>query len=95
MARDDRAACTVECGVQTSNSKTILTVTEDLAEAERTLDMLGQGRLLKRTVSYSPWIAGETETRDLSDEAVPGSSDSSGPDQEGTSTSDVTAGVRR
>jgi hypothetical protein len=65
MARDDRATHTVEYAVQTSNSKTILTVTEDLAEAERTLDMLGQGRLVQRTVSCSPWIAVEVkaETR--------------------------------
>ena len=76
MATDGR---TVEYGVQTSNSKTILTVTEDLAEAERTLDMLGQGRLLKRTVSYSPWIAVEAEARDFSDESVPGSDDNLGP----------------
>lgn len=61
MARGDRATSTVEYGVQTANSKTILTVTEDLAEAERTLDMLGQGRLLQRTVSYSPWIAVESD----------------------------------
>jgi hypothetical protein len=65
MARHDRATRTVEYGVQTSNSKTILTVTEDLDEAERTLDMLGQGRLVQRTVSCSPWIAVEVaaETR--------------------------------
>ena len=55
MASRDVAACTTEYGVQTANSKTILTVCSDLAEAERTLDMLGEGRLLRRTVRYSPW----------------------------------------
>ena len=54
MASRDVAACTTEYGVQTANSKTILTVCSDLAEAERTLDMLGEGRLLRRTVRYSP-----------------------------------------
>jgi hypothetical protein len=63
MARDNHATRTVEYGVQTLESKTILAVTEDLAEAERTLDMLGQGRLVKRTVSYSPWIAAELDTQ--------------------------------
>ena len=57
MANRDLATCTTEYGVQTANSKTILTVTLDLAEAERTLDMLGEGRLLQRTVRYSPWTA--------------------------------------
>lgn len=57
MASRDVAACTTEYGVQTANSKTILTVCSDLAEAERTLDMLGEGRLLRRTVRYSPWTA--------------------------------------
>jgi hypothetical protein len=50
--------CTTEYGVQTANSKTILTVTLDLAEAERTLDMLGEGRLLQPTISYIPWRRG-------------------------------------
>jgi hypothetical protein len=57
MAERDLGACTTEYGVQAANSKTILTVTLDLAEAERTLDMIGQGRLLQRTVRYSPWTA--------------------------------------
>jgi len=56
MASREIATCTTEYGVQTANSKTILTVTLDLAEAERTLDMIGEGRLIQRTVRYSPWI---------------------------------------
>jgi hypothetical protein len=31
-------------------------LTEDLAEAERTLDMVGHGRLISRRVTYGPWI---------------------------------------
>jgi hypothetical protein len=30
-------------------------VTEDLAEAEHLLDMVGQGRLIERTITYGPW----------------------------------------
>ena len=45
----------VEYGVQTLNSRTILTVTKDVAEAEHTLDLIGEGRLIRRTVTYSPW----------------------------------------
>jgi hypothetical protein len=62
MASRDGAECTTEYGVQTANSKTILTVTLDRAEAERTLDMLGEGRLLQRTVRYSPWTAVDEDT---------------------------------
>jgi hypothetical protein len=78
MVRDDRATRVVEYGVQTSNSKTILTVTEDLAEAERILDMLGQGRIVQRNVSYGPWIAVEVQavTQAFSNEPVQDSGDS-------------------
>jgi hypothetical protein len=47
----------IEYGIQAMNSKTILAVTEDPVEAERTLDILGEGRLVQRTVSYSPWAS--------------------------------------
>jgi hypothetical protein len=57
MPSSNVAVCITEYGVQTANSKTILTVTQELAEAERTLDLIGEGRLLKRTVRYSPWTA--------------------------------------
>jgi uncharacterized phage-associated protein len=85
VVRDDRATRVAEYGVQTSHSKTILTVTEDLAEAERTLDMLGQGRLVQRTVTYSPWIAAEAQAvtdaflnepvQDSGDSDIPGPCD--------------------
>ncbi|MDT5066724.1 MAG: hypothetical protein QOK02_2879 [Mycobacterium sp.] len=65
MASRHVAMCTTEYGVQTANGNTIVTVCSDLAEAERTLDMLGEGRLLQRTVRYSPWTA-------VDEEAVPG-----------------------
>jgi hypothetical protein len=46
----------IEYGVQARKSKTILLVTTDAAEAEHTLDLLGEGRLVQRTVCYSPWF---------------------------------------
>jgi hypothetical protein len=49
----------VEYGIQTPSSKTILVVTEDLSEAVSTLNMLGSGTLIRRTVRYSPWRAVE------------------------------------
>lgn len=51
----------VQYGIQTSHSKTILMVTENLAEAERMLDMVGEGRLIARTIRYGPWKVVETE----------------------------------
>lgn len=65
-----RNVCTTEYGVQTANSKTILTATPDLADAERTLDMIGEGRLLTRTVRYSPWTAVDEDV-DFGAEPVP------------------------
>jgi hypothetical protein len=56
IAIRDGTKFTVEYGIQTTTSKTILGVTEDLEEAQRTLDMIGDGRLIQRTVSYSPWV---------------------------------------
>jgi hypothetical protein len=32
-------------------------VTEDLAKAERALDMVGHGRLITRRVTYGPWTS--------------------------------------
>jgi hypothetical protein len=55
MATAGRAERHVQYGIQTPNSKTILMVTEDLAEAEHMLDMVGQGRVAERTISYGPW----------------------------------------
>lgn len=55
MARGGIAERRVQYGIQTPNSNTILMVTEDLAEAEQTLEMVGQGRLTMRTISYGRW----------------------------------------
>jgi hypothetical protein len=55
MTTRDAAVTVVQFGIQTPNSKTILMVTEDLSEAQSTIDMLGSGTLIKRTVRYSPW----------------------------------------
>jgi hypothetical protein len=45
----------IEYGIQTATSKSILVITSDLADAQRTLDMIGDGRLVCRTVTYSRW----------------------------------------
>ena len=55
MARRNDTKIVVEFGVQTPNSRTVLMVTQDLAEAEQVLDLLGGGQLVRRAVSYSPW----------------------------------------
>lgn len=56
MTTRDAAVTVVQYGIQTANSKTILVVTDDLAEAMSTLDMLGSGTLIRRSVRYSPWL---------------------------------------
>jgi hypothetical protein len=55
MPRRNVAESFVQYGLQMASSKTILMVTEDLAEAERMLDLIGDGRVISRTVSYSQW----------------------------------------
>jgi hypothetical protein len=62
MARNDIAQSTVEYGIQTMSGNTILTVTEDLAEAQAHAGH-DRGRPAHTTVSYSPWIAVEVEVR--------------------------------
>jgi hypothetical protein len=57
------AGSVIEYGVQTTGSKTVLTVTQDEAEAEQMLDLLGEGWLVQRTVYYSPWVTVPIETR--------------------------------
>jgi hypothetical protein len=55
MAKRGIAERCVQYGIQTPNSKSILMVTDDLAEAEHMLDVIGQGRLTVRTISYGRW----------------------------------------
>ena len=55
MASNGIAERVVQYGIRTPSSKTILMVTEDLAEAECLLDMLGQGQLIERTIRYGSW----------------------------------------
>jgi hypothetical protein len=45
----------IEYGIQTPTSRQILVITEDLHDAEHMLDLLGDGRLLTRTVTYGAW----------------------------------------
>ena len=55
MSRREDSRCTVEYGILSLTSHTILTVTEDYAEAEHTLDLIGDGRIVRRTVTCGPW----------------------------------------
>jgi hypothetical protein len=50
----------VEFGVQTPNSNTVAMVTDQIEEAEHMLDLVGTGRIVRRTVSYGPWSGVET-----------------------------------
>jgi hypothetical protein len=51
------AVTVVQYGIETPNSRTTIMVTDDLSEAQSTIDMLGSGTLVRRTVRYSPWRA--------------------------------------
>ena len=68
MSRRDDAEGTVEFGIQTLTSRTVLMVTHDLAEAENVLALLGGGSLVRRTVSFSPWRPVATDGGALSRE---------------------------
>jgi hypothetical protein len=63
MTRRGVADSVVEYGIQTLTGKTILMLTNDLTEAEHTLDLIGEGRLVQRTVRYSPWVAVPSDRR--------------------------------
>jgi hypothetical protein len=56
VGKRDVVRTAVEYGVLALASRTVLTVTEDYAEAEHTLDLIGEGRLVRRTVTYGSWI---------------------------------------
>jgi hypothetical protein len=45
----------IQYGVQTPASKTVLLLTDRLDEAENILDVVGEGRILQRTLEYGPW----------------------------------------
>jgi hypothetical protein len=51
----------VQYGVRTVHSSTILVLTDSRAEAERALDMFGEGVLIERTVSYTRWRTAEAD----------------------------------
>jgi hypothetical protein len=51
----------VQYGVRTAHSRTILVLTDSRAEAERALDMFGEGMLIERTVTYSRWHTAEAD----------------------------------
>lgn len=52
----------VQYGIQTPHSKTILMVTEDRNEAQRMLDMVGEGRLITRTIRFGSWTQVDAES---------------------------------
>jgi hypothetical protein len=56
MARRGISESVIQYGIRLNSSKSVLMVTEDLAEAERVLDMVGHGLLISRRVTYGPWI---------------------------------------
>lgn len=55
MARRDAARVVVEYGVLAPTGPTVLLVTDDYAEAEHALDLIGEGRLVRRVVTYGQW----------------------------------------
>jgi hypothetical protein len=62
VGRRVTAGSVVEFGVQTLSGKTVLTVTHDRVEAEHILGLLGEGRLVQRTVNHRPWVLIPAET---------------------------------
>ena len=61
MSTRDIEERVVQYGVRTAQSRTVLVLTDSRAEAERALDMFGEGMLIERTVSYSRWRAAEAD----------------------------------
>jgi hypothetical protein len=47
----------VEYGVQAPMSRTVVLVTDKFQEAEHMLDLVGDGCIVRRTVSYGAWHA--------------------------------------
>jgi hypothetical protein len=56
----------VEYGVQTLTSRTVVLVTDEIEEAQHMLDLVGEGRVVRRTVRYGPW-----RSVDLAEQSVP------------------------
>lgn len=56
----------VEYGVQTPMSRTVVLLTDHLEEAEHMLDLVGEGRIVRRTVRYGPW-----RSVDVMEQSVP------------------------
>jgi hypothetical protein len=61
MSTRDIEKRVVQYGVRTAHSSTILVLTDSRAEAERALDMFGEGVLIERTVSYTRWRTAEAD----------------------------------
>ena len=51
------AGSVVQYGVQTPSSTTVLLVTDRLDEAEHILDVVGEGRIVRRTGEYAESLA--------------------------------------
>jgi hypothetical protein len=52
---DTDARTVIEYGVETANGRTVLLVTDEVDEAQKILEVVGEGRILQRTVQYGRW----------------------------------------
>lgn len=55
MARLGDAKTVVQYGIETPTSRSIVLMTESYEEAAQLLDLLGNARVIARTVRYGPW----------------------------------------
>ncbi len=53
--KSNDAGSVVQYGVLTPSSTSVLLVTDRLDEAEHILDVVGEGRIVQRTVRYGAW----------------------------------------
>ena len=53
--KSNDAGSVVQYGVETPSSTSVLLVTDRLDEAEHILDVVGDGRIVQRTVRYGAW----------------------------------------
>jgi hypothetical protein len=67
------AGSVVQYGVETPSSTSVLLVTDRLDEAEHILEVVGQGRIVQRTVRYGAWHP--VEDSDSAQHTFLGSSD--------------------
>jgi hypothetical protein len=61
--RFGRTGSVTQYGVQTPHSSRVLTVTADRCVAEHTLELIPDGRIVHRTITFSTWLP-DTEEHD-------------------------------